>query len=104
MSDELLTAELQGAPPELRVVLRGELDLHTAPTLRQRLLDAAAAGAERVVVDCRALEFVDSAGLRALLVARDELRSGSVAVVVADPSPAVGRVLDMTNLRASLTE
>ena len=96
--------QIDGSPPERRVSAIGELDLHTAPLLQEALRRAAEPGTERIIVDCRRLEFVDSAGLRAILVARHELAASDVRVVVAEPSPALERVLDMTNLRASLSE
>ena len=96
--------QIDGSPPERRVMAIGELDLHTAPLLQDALRRAVEPGTERIVVDCRRLEFVDSAGLRAILVARHELAASDVRVVVAEPSPALERVLDMTNLRASLSE
>jgi anti-sigma B factor antagonist len=99
-----LEVDVEGVPPELRLVARGELDLHTAPVLQDALRAAATPGTERIVVDCQGVEFVDSAGLRALLVARNELAASGVRVVLAEPSPALERVLEMTNLRASLSE
>ena len=53
------------------VVPAGELDLATAPALEHALTRAfATAAAERVVLDLRELEFIDSSGLRTLLTAR----------------------------------
>ena len=98
-----LHVTIEGSPPERTIRAVGELDLHTAPLLQDALRQAVEPGVERIVVDCRRIEFVDSAGLRALLVARHELAASDVRVVVAEPSPALERVLDMTNLRASLS-
>ena len=99
-----LRVDVEGDPPDRRVRVRGELDLHTAGLLQDALRRAAVPGTQRLVVDCRAVQFVDSAGLRALLVARHELADDDVRVVVADPSPAFERVLQMTNLHASLSD
>jgi anti-sigma B factor antagonist len=55
------------------LLLRGELDVLSAPTLRQRLLDLHAARTP-VIVELRDLDFMDSSGLAALL----ELRSRAV--------------------------
>ncbi len=53
------------------VVPTGELDLATAPALEAALARAfQSAGAARVVLDLRELEFIDSSGLRTLLTAR----------------------------------
>jgi stage II sporulation protein AA (anti-sigma F factor antagonist) len=99
-----LRIEVAGESPELHLHCSGELDLHTSPALTAHLRQAADAGAERIVVGCREVDFVDSAGLRAILIAHRELGAAGVRVVIADPSPPVARVLDMTNLRRTLSE
>jgi anti-anti-sigma factor len=52
------------------VVPTGELDLATAPALEDALGRAFGDGTQRVVLDLRELEFIDSSGLRTLLTAR----------------------------------
>lgn len=83
------------------VAVRGECDVLTAPLLRDRLLELAGQSA-RTVVDLSGLEFLDCAGLRALLVGRRlaELLGG--ALVIAAPSPPAARVLQLTGLDRDL--
>ena len=52
------------------VVPTGELDIATAQALEQELESAFESDADRVVLDLRELEFIDSSGLRTLLTAR----------------------------------
>jgi anti-sigma B factor antagonist len=52
------------------VVPTGELDLATAPALEDALQRGFDGGSDRVVLDLRELEFIDSSGLRTLLTAR----------------------------------
>ena len=47
----------------------GELDINTAPALCLRLEAARHGGSPRVLVDLSGLEFCDSTGLRALIMA-----------------------------------
>ena len=49
------------------IVLAGDLDVFSAPLLRQALLDALARGRARLVVDAANLESCDSAGLLTLI-------------------------------------
>jgi anti-anti-sigma factor len=58
-----------------RVSVRGELDLGTAPQLEKALSDARE-DSERIVLDLRDLTFMDSTGLRLLLVAAEQGREG----------------------------
>ena len=69
------------------VSVSGEIDGASAP-----LLEAACSRAgDHVRIECAACEFIDSAGLSALLRIRSAVvaRGGSVTLV--DPSPAVER-------------
>jgi anti-sigma B factor antagonist len=82
------------------VVVEGEHDIYTAPTLRERLEDALGRGGG-VVVDLTAATFVDSSILGALLDARRRAQDqgqGFVVSVGAEVEPGVQRILDITGL------
>ncbi|HWZ27704.1 MAG TPA: anti-sigma factor antagonist, partial [Gemmatimonadales bacterium] len=49
------------------VALAGSLDSNTSPQAQQALDGMLAAGARKMVVDCTALDYISSAGLRVLL-------------------------------------
>lgn len=63
--------------------VRGEVDVYTAPKLRERLVEVIDQGAERVVVDLRGVDFLDSTGLGVLIGALKRLRlaGGDLALV-----------------------
>jgi anti-sigma B factor antagonist len=82
------------------VVVEGEHDIYTAPTLRERLDEALGRGGG-VVVDLTAATFVDSSVLGALLDARRrglESNQGYVVCVGDTVEPGVRRILDITGL------
>ena len=58
----------------LVVVVAGKMDAVTAPLYVDRLKEELGRGALRLVVDCAGLEYVSSAGLRAILTISKELR------------------------------
>ena len=65
------------------VTVAGELDIATAPDLRDRLMTAIKRGVKRIVVDLREVTFMDSVAMAAILHARTQLGSnGSFAVVL----------------------
>jgi anti-sigma B factor antagonist len=79
-------------------VLRGSLDLATAPTVRAALTGATDKGSKDIVVDLTGLEFLDSTGLGALIGAhrRAEERGGSLRLIVSDGP--IARLLNITGL------
>lgn len=82
------------------VVVEGEHDIYTAPTLRERLDEAIGRG-RGTVVDLTAATFVDSSVLGALLDARRRALDGEhgFVVCVGDAvEPGVQRILDITGL------
>lgn len=89
-----LGADVVRLDDEVIVVLVGELDLGSAPTLAAAL--RAVLPADRVRVDARRLTFLDCGGLGTLVDrARWHVRFGG-SFVVERPSPLVRRVLELT--------
>jgi anti-sigma B factor antagonist len=82
-----------GGPVLLR--LRGELDVHGAPTLRQRLLDLMPVRAP-LVLDLHPLVFMDSSGLAALLELRSRARAVGWEVQIRNARGRVRELLERT--------
>jgi anti-anti-sigma factor len=85
-----LELHVDAVPP--RVVVGGELETSTAATFTRRLASILRTH-PRIVLDIRAVRFLDSAGLRALFVHRDSL----MAVLVDETSPPA-RALALSGL------
>jgi anti-sigma B factor antagonist len=82
------------------VVVEGEHDIYTAPTLRERLEEALGRGGG-IVVDLTGATFVDSSVLGALLDSRRralEASQGFVVCIGDTVEPGVQRILDSTGL------
>jgi anti-sigma B factor antagonist len=80
------------------VALHGQVDLHTAPELRDELIGAIEDGAVNVVVDLTAATFIDSMTLGVLLGAVKRLRprGGRLRIVCADPN--IRKIFEITLL------
>lgn len=63
--------------------VRGELDLLTAPVLREALLPVLERGTSPVVVDLSEVPFMDSSGVHALLHTRERLGSQNRRLAIA---------------------
>lgn len=61
----------------------GEVDVYTAPRLRERLIELVDGGARKVIVDLGTVEFLDSTGLGVLVGAHKRLRGagGTLSLV-----------------------
>ena len=91
-----LTAIIDG--DAARVIIRGELDTDSAPRLIATLHDIAVPPRKAVELDCAGVTFLDSAGVRAFIVARNEGARNGVDLVLVHPSAPVSRTMEMTGL------
>jgi anti-sigma B factor antagonist len=85
----------------LRVIVRGEHDIYTAPTLRDRLDEAIAARPTGMIEDLAGATFLDSSILGALLEARRQALEAGLGYVVClgdTPEAGVARILEITGL------
>ena len=66
------------------VEVGGEIDVYTAPVMRERLVALHEAGKYHLVVDLRAVRFMDSTGLGVLVgvLKRVRLAAGSLLLVI----------------------
>jgi anti-sigma B factor antagonist len=72
--------------------IAGEIDVYTAPDLRQQVIDLVDNGTRHIVADLRGVDFLDSSGLSLLVgsLKRLRLRQGSFALVTSG-----GRILQL---------
>lgn len=86
------------------VEVKGELDLYTAPSFRESVLEAGDAEDPKVIVDFRGLGFIDSSGLGAIVACLKHIRerSGDL-VLVAPEGSGLRRLMDLTGLDRVLT-
>jgi anti-sigma B factor antagonist len=86
-----------------RITLSGDLDLNSCPRLLNAIREIARPPLRAIRLDCRGVTFLDSAGVRALIVSRNEATRTGIDVVVVEPSGPVVRVIEMTGLTGLLT-
>jgi anti-anti-sigma factor len=82
------------------LLVTGEVDMSTAPRLSEAVERAADPGMP-LVADLTGVEFLDSAGARALAAADRELEADGGRLLTV-PSAAVNRVVDLGGLESGL--
>jgi anti-anti-sigma factor len=92
------------SPSTARVAVTGEVDLATAPALRDVLLRVLQEQTCVLLdVDLAGVTFLDCAGVGALVAVRNAAVRAGRQLRVSHPRPIVGRVLDLTGLLGVLT-
>ena len=88
-------------PDDVYVVrVAGEVDMSHEDELRAELRAALAADAKGIVVDLTGCEFIDSSGVRALLLSHEEQRAdrGPEKLAVAASSDQILRILSVMGI------
>lgn len=82
--------------------LRGDLDIATAPALREQLLSLLRPGTSRLILDLSAVSYADASGLAVLVGTRRRAWLLGGFLRLAAPAPAVTMGLALTGLRRHL--
>jgi anti-anti-sigma factor len=91
--------EIPRPPDPIRIVLAGELDGEEVPRLREAVAGVPIAGDSRDLrVEAAELTFLDSSGIRALLVFRERAAESGVRVVIGSMTRNVYRVMEIAGL------
>lgn len=80
----------------------GELDLHTAPILRDALNEAVNGGSPVLVVDLCGVDFMDSSGLSVIIATVAALAGTERVLRVASSNERVTKVFTLTGVDRSI--
>ncbi len=80
------------------VAVRGEIDLFTAPELKQKLTDAIEGGKTRIVVDLSDTTFLDSTALGVLIGTVKRLRAVDGQLAIVNVEANIGKTFEITGL------
>lgn len=99
MNDEeepALTITVHPNEQALLITVAGELDLYSAPQMQQALENACDLAPKALILDFRALDFIDSAGLALLVDVHRRLSKSSVLTLRVSPEGQVREVLELS--------
>jgi anti-sigma B factor antagonist len=102
MEQEFQIEERAGSSPPV-IAVTGEIDVATAPQLRESLHSVIAQGEATIVLDLLGVTFLDSTALGVLVGALKRCRElgGELHVVVADPR--IVKIFEITGLTSVFT-
>lgn len=81
-----------------RIALVGEFDLAAMPVAEATLAEATANGYAAIEIDLRALTFLDSSGVRSLMITVDRCRDRGMPLTIIPGPRGVQRVFEITGL------
>lgn len=80
------------------VTVGGEIDVYTAPLLRERIHELVKDGHHDLVIDLEAVGFLDSTGLGVLVGGLKRVRAHSGSMRLVCTSPKILKVFEITGL------
>jgi len=76
----------------------GEIDVATAPQLRQQIVEVASASSDPLVIDLEGVDFLDSTGLGVLVSGLKRFRTLGSDVLLVATRPRILKVFEITGL------
>ncbi len=94
--DLSLKSRTQG--PFQVIEVGGEVDVYTAPKLRETIVTAVDAGHNRLIVDVEKVDFLDSTGLGVLVGSLKRVRSDGGSLDIVCTHERILKIFDITGL------
>jgi anti-anti-sigma factor len=98
---EILRVQTDQQNGSVRIVLSGEFDIAGVEKFEQAL-ESAPEERQELVIDLSRLTFIDSSGIRAILVADRTNRERGVPLKVVKADPIIHRVFELSGLDREL--
>lgn len=80
------------------IELEGEVDVYTAPQLKQQMINLLESGAKQMIIDLSKVEYLDSTALGVLIGGLKRMRETDGNMVLVCPSARIRRVFEITGL------
>lgn len=85
------------------IAVNGELDVATAPRLRQEAIKALGASPSHLALDLSECSFIDSTGLGVIVGILKRIRGSEGDLVIVGAPPQVTKVFDITRVSSIVT-
>jgi anti-sigma B factor antagonist len=84
--------------PYTVLAVKGEVDVYSAPRLREKLVELVSEGHRQIVADLEGVDFLDSTGLGVLVGGLKRLRSHEGDLTLVCTQPRILKVFEITGL------
>jgi anti-sigma B factor antagonist len=95
---ELTLNVYSGTPGSTVIAVGGEIDVYTAPKLREKLINLVESGSYHLIVDMEAVEFLDSTGLGVLVGGLKRVRAHDGWIDLVCTQSRILRIFRITGL------
>jgi anti-sigma B factor antagonist len=85
------------------LVVSGDVDVYTAPRLRERLVELVSEGAHRIVVDLDHVELLDSTGIGVLVGGLKRVRSHEGELSLVCTQQRILKILEVTGVNTTFS-
>jgi anti-sigma B factor antagonist len=85
-------------PPYTVLTIKGEVDVYSAPRLREKLVELVSEGHRQIVADLEGVDFLDSTGLGVLVGGLKRLRSNDGDLRLVCSQARIVKVFEITGL------
>lgn len=82
----------------LVIELQGEVDVYTAPQLKQEIIEQLGAGKNQIVVNLTGVQYLDSTGLGVLIGGLKRAREKDGELTLICPNQRIFRIFEITGL------
>ncbi len=93
-----LTLTTRTVDPYDIIEIGGEIDVHTAPRLREAIVEAVEAGRHRLIIDVQKVDFLDSTGLGVLVGGLKRVRADGGSLDIVCTQERILKIFEITGL------
>lgn len=93
-----LSLKARAQDPFFVIEVGGEVDVYTAPKLRETIVSAVDAGHRQLIIDVESVDFLDSTGLGVLVGSLKRVRADGGSLDIVCTHERILKIFDITGL------
>ncbi len=82
------------------IFLKGRIDAQSAPGVNQEIVTVLEGGGNKILIDCKGLDYISSAGLRVLITVAKKLKATQGRLVLCNLGEKIYEVFEISGFTA----